>query len=238
MIPCLLSSSSHFLLSSFLGGIEIASSRKIVNARPTLYGSSNDTKKRKKVRNKIDYWKARGKVAFLEVAKAFESGLLSSPPPRPPSSPCSPSSPRQHISEQIESTPRRSSTVFGRVVSTPRRPSSSKPTAVSTPRQPSQQSRSITPRNIAAAFSPRIMSTTKYEGKCFVLSLFILFASLFYSHFPILNLPQTSLRSTLTTRSSRAISSLLFTTKSRCPSITTCETSFALISITSISATS
>jgi hypothetical protein len=145
--------------------------------------SSNETKKRKKVRNKIDYWKARGRVAFLEVAN---------------------------------------SSFFHRLAKS----------------QPLQQRRSITPRNIAASFSPRIMSTTKYEGKCFMLSLFILSASLFYSHLTILNLPQTSLWSTLTTCSSRAISSLLFTTKSRCPLITTCEMSFALISITSVFAVS
>jgi hypothetical protein len=148
LLLLLLTSSSHV----HLGGIEIVRTCKVISARTSLYGTSSEREKRKRIRNRIAYWKGKGRNAFLEVAKAHGLGSLYSPPPptslleQNNSTPLNSSSRRHHLVE-VESTPR--------------------------------QDRSVTPRNLEATkilfVSPTIMSTTQYAGKfCYVLLCYVI----------------------------------------------------------------
>jgi hypothetical protein len=135
-----------------LGVIEIVRTCKVIGARTSLYGTSSEREKRKRICNRIAYWKGKGRNAFLEVAKAHGLGSLYSPPPptslleQNNSTPLNSSSRRHHLVE-VESTP--------------------------------CQDRSVTPRNFEATkilfVSPTIMSMTQYAGKfCYVSFRFVM----------------------------------------------------------------
>jgi hypothetical protein len=70
----------YLLLSCSLGGIEVVRPTRIISARPTLYGTLEETGERRKTRNRIAYWKRSGKLQFSENSEAYG---VSSPTPSP-----------------------------------------------------------------------------------------------------------------------------------------------------------